>query len=243
MLTRAKETNKPARRSPYPTEKEALAMHTEPFKGLIEETLMSIQSQNRVRRHIEQGGHVSPDLTASRPPRLVRSVGEGVFPCPVRDALKSKYPDMLSDAVLGFRLHGLSKCLESADVTMETFSQDLMKRLAKVDGCWPALLDHDKADGTFQYHQLRTALWLHFYNYSFEMTRDYKAAYKFVELYKDEIDRFVLGFKLRASKYGPNDTVSVTAETLDHIRSEILMHGECMVYPIEVVKKPSVVLS
>lgn len=227
MLTRAKQTTTPARRSIYPTEKEALAMHTEPFKALIEETLVSIQDK----------------LTKTSGPRLVRFVGGEELPCPVRKALNDKYPDMLAEAVLGFRMHGLSMCLKSEGTTMESFSQDLMKRLAKVDGCWPALLDHNKVNDTLQFHQVRAGLWLRFYNYSFEMTGDYKTAYKFVELYKDEIDRFVSSFRLRVCSYGPNDTVSITAEVLDHIRSEILTYGYCDVYPVEVVTGPAVALS
>lgn len=222
MLTRA---NKPVLSRPrYPTEKEALAMHTEPFSDFIKEMLVNPQS-------------------TSRPPRLVRLVGGENLPCTITDSLKAAYPGMLPEVIIGFRMAGLAEVLTKPGMTMDKFRDNLMEKLAKVNGCWPAVLDIGKLNAHFQPHQIRVALWLVLYNHNFELTGDYQAAYKFAELYKEEIDQFCYSFKLRASSYGRNDTVSISREMLGHIKSEILTYGECTVYSVDVKPGPAVVLS
>lgn len=222
MLTRA---NKPVSSRPtYPTEKEALAMHTEPFSDFIKEMLVNTQS-------------------TPRSPRLVRLVGGENLPCTITDAIKAVYPDMLPEVIARFRMAGLAEVLTTPGMTMDKFRDKLMIKLAEVNGCWPAILETGKLNARFEWHQIRVALWVGIYDHNFELTGDHQAAYKFAELYKDEIDRFCYDFKARASNHGKNDTASISRETFEYVKSEILTHGTCKTYSVEIHRGPTVVLS
>jgi hypothetical protein len=223
MLTRA---NKPVPSRPkYPTEKEALATHTVPFTDFIKEMLVNAQLIDEIH-----------PLT---PLKVVECL-----PCSIAEALTSTYPDMILDAVVGFRLMVVAKMLSTPELTKEMFRDDLLQKLAKVNGCWPALLDITKGSRDIGDHLIRLALWNSFYNYDFEITGDHLAAYKFAALYKDDINYFFhYDLKRCVLSYGPNDKVSITKETLEHITTEIMLRGRCETFPVNVEKGPAVVFS
>lgn len=223
MLTRA---NKPVSFRPrYPTEKEALATHTVSFTDFIKEMLVSPQFENN--QHSLKSVEVTHGLS-----------------CPITEALTATYPDMLPEVVMGFRVMGVAKILNTPGLTREEFRDDLMQKLAKVSGCWPALFDITKARSDIYYHNVRQALWNTFYNYNFEITGDYRAAYKFVALYKDEINHFFhYDLKRCVLSYGPTDTVTVPKEAMEYIKTEIMLHGKCDTFPVNVKEGPAIAFS
>lgn len=113
MLTRA---NKPVSFRPrYPTEKEALATHTVPFTDFIKEMLVNAQ--------------LTDEIHPLTPLKVMESL-----PCPIAEALTSTYPDMILDAVVGFRLMGVAKMMSTPELTKEMFRDDLYKNLQKLMG-------------------------------------------------------------------------------------------------------------